>query len=152
MWGADLPPTGPLYREDSRFVLVHHTASPNDGRDPREPIRISHAYHTGPKAWPDVAYNFMIGHDGSVWETRAGSLAGPIVADASGGRVGATASRRGTPMSVRTVSGHRDCTFTTCPGDVGYSLIPQWQAGARAVLAEPPERFAHADRLGEPGG
>jgi hypothetical protein len=200
-WGADLPPKGPLYPEDPLFVLVHHTASPNDGRDPREIVRISHAYHTGPKGWPDIAYNFMIGHDGSVWETRAGSLAGPVIADASGGSQGfaqlicmigdfahvapppamqeslvrlvaflahrdaidltagagtsfiSRGSDRfaaGTPMTVRTVSGHRDCTFTTCPGDVGYSLIPGWQARAKQLLDAPPSRFEHAERLGPP--
>jgi hypothetical protein len=30
----------------------------------------------------------MIGPDGSIWETRAGSLAGPVVADATGGNQG----------------------------------------------------------------
>lgn len=164
-------------------------------------MRISHAYHTGPKGWPDIAYNFMVGHDGSVWETRAGSLAGPVMADASGGSqgfgqlicmigdfahvpppaamqesvvrliaflahrdsidltAGATASftsrgsdrfPTGTPMTVRSVSGHRDRTFTTCPGDVGYSLIPGWQVRAKQLLDAPPSRFEHAERLGPP--
>ncbi len=40
------------------------------------------------QAWPDICYHFMIGPDGSVWETRAGSLAGPVVADATGGNQG----------------------------------------------------------------
>jgi len=197
-WGADLATKGPLYPEDSRFVLVHHTASPNDRRAPREIIRISHAYHTGPKGWADIAYNFMIGYDGSVWETRAGSLAGPVIADASGGSqgfaqliclvgdfsrvpppaamqeslvrliaflahrdsidltAGSTASftsrgsdrfPSGRPVTVRTLSGHRDCTFTTCPGDVGYSLIPAWRDRARLLLAER-SPFEHAERLG----
>jgi hypothetical protein len=87
-WGADLPPKGPLSAEDSRFILIHHTASPNDGRDPRQLVRATYGYHAGPKGWPDICYNFMVGHDGSVWEARAGSLAGPIVADATGGSQG----------------------------------------------------------------
>lgn len=88
-WGADLPPTGPITPEDVRFLLVHHTASPNTYDDPRDVIRIAYAVHTGPqKGWPDVAYQFFVARDGSVWEGRAGSLDGPVVADATGGNQG----------------------------------------------------------------
>ncbi|HUV19858.1 MAG TPA: hypothetical protein VMW33_15360, partial [Ilumatobacteraceae bacterium] len=81
-WGADLPPTGPIGTETVKFLLVHHTASSNTVPDPRSIIRQTYAFHTGPqKRWPDICYHFMIGPDGSIWETRAGSLAGPVVAD-----------------------------------------------------------------------
>ena len=88
-WGADLPPRGPMAPETVKFLLVHHTASSNDVPDPRAVIRQTYAFHTGPqKRWPDICYHFMIGPDGSIWETRAGSLAGPVVADATGGNQG----------------------------------------------------------------
>ncbi len=88
-WGADLPPKGPMGAEDVRFLLVHHTASPNNAPDPRAVVRQTYAYQTGPnKGWPDICYHFMIGPDGSIWEARAGSLAGPVVADATGGNQG----------------------------------------------------------------
>ena len=49
----------------------------------------TYAFQTGPaKRWPDVCYHFFIGPDGSVWEGRAGSLDGPVVADATGGNQG----------------------------------------------------------------
>ena len=52
-------------------------------------IRQTYAFHTGPdKRWPDICYHFMISPDGAVWETRSGSLAGPVVADATGGNQG----------------------------------------------------------------
>jgi hypothetical protein len=35
-----------------------------------------------------VAYNFFVGPDGTVWEGRAGSLNGPVIADATGGNQG----------------------------------------------------------------
>ncbi len=105
--------------------------------------------------------------DGSIWETRAGSLAGPVVADATGGNQGyaqlvcligdfdrqaptaaaqeslmrmlifladrydidtdpaATTTfvsrgsdkfRAGTTITTATISGHRDVTYTACPG------------------------------------
>jgi hypothetical protein len=45
-------------------------------------------FHTGEKAWPDIAYNFLVDREGGVWEGRAGSLAGPVAADATGGSQG----------------------------------------------------------------
>jgi hypothetical protein len=87
-WGADLPP-GPLRPETPGFLLVHHTASPNNYRDVREVLRGGFRFQTGPaKGWPDVCYQFFIGRDGDVWEGRAGSLAGPVTADATGGSQG----------------------------------------------------------------
>ena len=87
-WGADLP-AGPIRAETPRFLLVHHTASPNSYRDAREVLRGGYRFQTGPaKGWPDVCYQFFIGRDGDVWEGRAGSLAGPVVADATGGSQG----------------------------------------------------------------
>lgn len=201
-WGADLPVKGPLVGEESRFILVHHTASPNDRRNPRDLVRVTHAYHTGPKGWPDVAYNFMIGHDGSVWEARQGSLAAPVVADATGGSQGYAqliclignfstapptaamqrslveliaflAARDGIDLSPRssttftsrgsnkfpagsrittsTVSGHRDCSYTACPGDVAYRMIPSWKQRAHALLSSGGGTYFPAERLGRSG-
>lgn len=88
-WGADLPPKGLMGPEDVRFLLVHHTASSNVVPDPRAIIRQTYAFQTSPaKGWPDVCYHFFIGPDGSVWEGRAGSRDGPVVADATGGNQG----------------------------------------------------------------
>ncbi len=87
-WGADLVP-GVLLPETPRFLLVHHTASPSNYRDARDVLRGGFAFQTGPaKGWPDVCYQFFVGRDGDVWEGRAGSLAGPVVADATGGSQG----------------------------------------------------------------
>jgi hypothetical protein len=199
-WGADLPPRAAMGAEDARFLLVHHTASPN-GQDPRQVIRVAYAYHTSAeKGWPDVCYNFLIGHDGSVWEGRAGSLAGPVVADATGGNQGfsqlvclignfersaptaaaqssltrllaylaerdgidtapgATTSfvSRGSnklPAGMRvttaTIAGHRDCSYTACPGDAAYALLPTWRRQAHALRPAPnPYGYARAQRLG----
>jgi len=88
-WGADLPPRRAMEREDVRFLLVHHSATSNNVPDPRSLIRGIYAFHTSPvKGWPDVAYNFFVAPDGSVWEGRAGSLDGPVTADATGGNQG----------------------------------------------------------------
>lgn len=86
--GDDRAPTGPMGSEDVRFLLVHHTASTN-GADPVAVMQGAYDFHTGPeKGWPDVAYNFFVDQFGVVWEGRAGSLAGPVEASATGGSQG----------------------------------------------------------------
>jgi hypothetical protein len=201
-WGADLPPKGPMGPETVKFLLVHHTASSNVVPDPREVIRQTYAFQTGPsKRWPDICYNFMIGPDGSVWETRAGSLAGPVVADATGGSQGfaqlvcligdftaqeptpaaqdalmrtlifladrdgvdtdpsATTTftsrgsnkfRAGAIVTTSTISGHRDVTFTACPGNVGYTLLGGWRSRVHATRLQraDPGPTKRAVRLG----
>ncbi len=184
-WAAGRPPRGAIAPEAVRFLLVHHTESSNVVPDPAAVIRQTYDFHTGPeKRWPDVCYHFMIGPDGSIWETRAGSLAGPVVADATGGNQGyaqllcmigdfrsqaptaaaqeslmrmlifladryavdtnpaATTTfvsrgsnkfRAGTTVTTSTISGHRDVTYTDCPGDAGYSLMPYWRARVNAT-------------------
>lgn len=90
-WGVDLPPTGPLTTDEIRFLLVHHTASSNrlPAGGAAEVIRGVYRFHTGPaKRWPDVCYGFFVDPDGGVWEGRAGSLLGPVRADATGGSQG----------------------------------------------------------------
>lgn len=88
-WGADLPPRRAMAPEDVKFLLVHHSATSNDVPDPRRLIRGVYAFHTSAaKGWPDVAYNFFVAPDGSVWEGRAGSIDGPVTADATGGNQG----------------------------------------------------------------
>lgn len=201
-WGADLPPKGPMGPEDVQFLLVHHTATTNWIPNPRSMIRSVYAFHTGSaKRWNDVAYNFFVGPDGSVWEGRAGSLHGPVVADATGGNQGfsqlicllgdfssvaptAAAQRSlvrlaaylsaryglstwknatatfvsrgsnkwpaGSTVTTSTLSGHRDVTFTACPGDVGYSLLPAWRRDVHPIVAAGWERdgLQTAQRLG----
>jgi hypothetical protein len=91
-WGADLPPRGPLPAEpDTRLLLVHHTAGSTQHTAEQVPelIRQIYRFHTGPdRGWNDACYNFVIDRYGGVWEARAGSLAGPVMADATGGSQG----------------------------------------------------------------
>jgi hypothetical protein len=86
-----LPPKSGLKAEESvKFLLVHHTAASNTYRSSRvaQEIQTIYRFHTGAKRWPDVCYNFFVDRFGGVWEGRAGSLAGPIQADATGGSQG----------------------------------------------------------------
>lgn len=183
-WGADLPPQGPIAAETPQFLLVHHTASSNSYASAMSVIRATYLFHTSSaKGWNDVCYEFFIGHDGDVWEGRAGGLTGPVVADATGGSQGfaqlicllgdftselptaaaqvslvnvlawlagrysidinpgatttfvSRGSQRwpaGASVSTDTIAGHRDMSYTACPGDAFYPLLPEIRARAVA--------------------
>lgn len=94
VWGADLPPTGemePEAPEDVRFLLVHHSASPNDyaAEQSIRYLRSFYRYHTSAeKGWPDIAYNFLVDRHGQIFEGRHGSLESPVRGDATGGSQG----------------------------------------------------------------
>lgn len=90
-WGAKLPPRQGLRPETSvKFLLVHHTAASNSYKQTQvaQQIQSIYQFHTGSKKWADVCYNFFVDRFGGVWEGRAGSLAGPVEADATGGSQG----------------------------------------------------------------
>lgn len=76
--------------EDVRFLLVHHTQTPNGERGKQVGARLRqiHDYHRLQKGWPDIAYNFLVDEEGTIWEGRAGSLTGPVRGDATGGSQG----------------------------------------------------------------
>ena len=92
-WAGDLAPVGPIAAEpDVRYLLVHHSVDPgNDYGEGDVPgiLRQFFRFHTSAaKGWPDLAYNFLVDRFGRVWEGRAGSLAGPVAGDATGGNQG----------------------------------------------------------------
>lgn len=90
-WAADRPPKGPPSSEDVRFLIVHHSASDNGHSGVEAPaiLRSFYDFHTSPeRGWNDIAYNFVIDVEGGIWEGRAGSLAGAVAGDATGGNQG----------------------------------------------------------------
>ncbi len=202
-WGADLPPKAGIEPETVQFLLVHHTASANTypSGGAREVLRAAYAFHTSAaKGWPDVCYEFFIDHDGVIYEGRAGALAGPVRADATGGSQGFTQLvclvgdftqtdptgamtdslvkvlawladrygidtspgatttfvsrgsqrwRAGTTVTTSTIAGHRDMSYTTCPGDHVYAGL---QSGLREAVNAQREAWSgatyRAERLG----
>lgn len=201
-WGADLPPRGEIAAETVQFLLVHHTASANTYPEggSAEVLRQTFAFHTSAaKGWPDVCYEFFVDHDGVVYEGRAGALAGPVVADATGGSQGfaqlvcligdfstvePTAAMRaslvkvlawlaerygidtapgattsfvsrgsqrysaGAPVTTSTIAGHRDMSYTVCPGDTVYFTLDQLRSDVRAQGAAWRGALWQAERLG----
>lgn len=91
-WAQGLAPVGPIPREDVKFLIIHHSQSPNGYSPAKVPatLRGFYKFHTGKKGWPDVAYNFFVDDYGVIWEGRAGSLAGPVQGSATGGNQGYT--------------------------------------------------------------
>lgn len=90
-WASGRGVRGTLQPEDDvRFLLVHHTLTPNtDGPDDIVGrLRSIQAFHTGERGWADVAYNFLVDPSGTIWEGRQGSLEGPVRGDATGGSQG----------------------------------------------------------------
>lgn len=90
-WAGSLAPRGELEDEDDvRFLLVHHTLTPNDDTAEEIPARLRSifSFHTGTRGWADVAYNFFVDPYGTIWEGRQGSLARPVRGDATGGSQG----------------------------------------------------------------
>lgn len=87
---TDADPSPALKAEEARFLLVHHTAGNSQHReaDVTGILQGIRSFHVGEKGWPDIAYNFLIDRYGNVWEGRAGSLDGPVQADATGGNQG----------------------------------------------------------------
>ena len=94
VWGADIPPTGPMESEapdDVRFLIVHHSASTNDYSAERSTgmLQSFYRFHTSSeKGWPDIAYNFLVDRHGQIFEGRAGSISSPVRGDATGGSQG----------------------------------------------------------------
>ncbi|MBS1837124.1 MAG: N-acetylmuramoyl-L-alanine amidase, partial [Actinobacteria bacterium] len=63
------------------LAVVHHTESGNDYTPAQVPgiIRSVQAYHMQGRGWSDIGYNFVVDKFGTVWEGRAGSIAGPTI-------------------------------------------------------------------------
>lgn len=81
----------PDVEHDVRFLLVHHTLTPNEDPPERIPQRLRSIYgfHTGSqRGWIDVAYNFFVDAYGVIWEGRAGSIERAVRGDATGGSQG----------------------------------------------------------------
>ncbi len=43
---------------------------------------------------------------------------------------------RGSNVSTPVISGHRDVTFTACPGDRAYDLLPDWRRRVHPLVTE----------------
>ena len=135
VWGADLQPTGPMELEapgDVRFLLVHHSASPNGYAADRSIgyVRSFYNYHTSDaKGWPDVAYNFLVDEHGQIFEGRQGSLDSPVRGDATGGS-------QGYAMLACFIGDHQEVVPTAAAQSAMVALLA-WLAGTYQIDPSP---------------
>ena len=134
-WGQDLPPTGemtPEAPEDVRFLLVHHSASPNDYTSEQSIryLRSFYHYHTSSeKGWPDIAYNFLVDRHGQIFEGRQGSIESPVRGDATGGS-------QGFALLACFIGDHRDVAPTEAAQASMVALLA-WLAGEYDIDPSP---------------
>ncbi len=70
-WGADESiRTSERAFAPIRKLIVHHTASPSNPRDPVSWVRKTYEFHVLGRGYSDVGYNFLIDHHGVVYEGR----------------------------------------------------------------------------------
>ena len=74
-WGADESlMTWPAEYRSLRAVILHHTASGDDGMDPAALVRAIYYYHSIVREWGDIGYNYLMDRYGNVYEGRAGGV------------------------------------------------------------------------------
>jgi hypothetical protein len=137
-WGAE-PARSGLDTHDISRLTVHHSGSPALGASGPQAFRGWQAYHFS-LGWPDLAYHFIVGRDGQVYEGRPHTAPGDTATDydPSGhflvvvegdyrteqldadqfeamARVLAWAAVE-YDVPSQTISGHRDHASTSCPG------------------------------------
>lgn len=140
-WAGGRQPVGVIADEpDVRYLLVHHTVTANTYAAADVPgiIRRIFDYHTGPKAWPDVAYNFMIDRFGVAWETRAGSLERTVAGDATGGN-------QGFDQKIAFLGDHSDAAPTDAAIDTMAALLA-WLADRSGIDTSPGARTSFVSR------
>jgi hypothetical protein len=153
-WGAE-PVSGALEPHDIQHITIHHAGTTTGTVGPAQ-FRVWQAWHQF-LGWPDVAYHYIIGRDGLVYEGRDHKAAGDTATeyDPTGhlllvvegdfdadvptaaqietlARLVAWGSQTfAVPLDEAT--GHRDHAATTCPGDSLYALIHDGTLRARAA-------------------
>jgi hypothetical protein len=137
-WGAE-PSRNGLRSHDIDRLTLHHSGSPASGVSGPRAFQGWQDYHFS-LGWPDLAYHFIVGRDGRVYEGRPHAAPGDTATDydPSGhflvvvegdyrteqldadqfeamARVLAWAAVE-FDVSPQTISGHRDHASTSCPG------------------------------------
>ncbi len=128
------------------FLTVHHAGS-NSGTTGPARYRSWQNYHMDDREWGDVAYHYIVGKTGIVWEARDTAFRGDTGTNYDPDRhvlvVVEGAFESGHPTAeqlqrlpvvlawaaqrynvpTHTIGGHRDYAATLCPGANLYSII-----------------------------
>jgi hypothetical protein len=159
-WGARQPlEVHRIVGLPTRRVWVHHSA---DDRQGAAAVRAHQAYHMDTKGWNDIAYSFLIGDTGLIFEGRGAGIVGAHTeGDNSTSHgiclLGNLDTRRPTPAAlnalvdlarhgtdagwwVPTLGGHRDApgASTRCPGGFLYDQLASVRGRVRVETAPVP--------------
>lgn len=58
--------------ETPRQAIIHDTVTINNDPNPPATIRAIYYYHAVVRGWGDIGYNYLIDHEGNIYEGRAG--------------------------------------------------------------------------------
>lgn len=71
VWRDGLPdPIPGRFATPTRHCIVHHSASPVSDTNSMALVRSFYIQHTQVNGWDDIGYNYLIGHDGTVFAGR----------------------------------------------------------------------------------
>ena len=123
-----------------RKLIVHHTASPNNPRNPLEVVRFIQTYYTLDRKYGDTGYNFIIDHKGVIYEGRASrrySPGEPITGeDSSGwGVVGAHAKNNNAGSCGICLIGDFDTASPTDAALASLTTVLAWKANRHRIDA-----------------
>ncbi len=153
-WGA-LPPEPGMTDHDISRITIHHAGTATGTVGPAQ-FRGWQAHHLS-LGWPDLAYHYIVGRDGTLWEGRSWTKAGDTDTDydpfghllvvvegffevdvPTAGQletlariVAYGAGRFDVPVTE--ITGHRDHAATTCPGENLYVHIASGSISGRAA-------------------
>jgi hypothetical protein len=148
-WGAR-PPKSVKTIASSEGIFVHYTVTPT-GPDEAAIVRNVQAFHMDTRGWQDIAYSFLVGQSGNVYEGRGWGVAGGHT-EGWNSRSHAVCwiGNQETPSDAALaaiddvcaeharryggwVKAHRDVNSTSCPGD----KLAAWVAAGRPTTQEP---------------
>ncbi len=82
-WGADesIRRAAPLFADQIRFSIVHHTAGRNDYSrgEAAAIVKGIQLYHVQGNGWNDIGYNFLVDRFGTIYEGRFGGTERNVV-------------------------------------------------------------------------
>jgi hypothetical protein len=148
-WGA-LPPAGPYVAHAPVEIVLHHSWRPSRSQyEGAATVRGIQRFHQRTQGWDDVGYHYLVGPDGVVFRGRPDDAVGAHCVPNSG-KLGICILGDYDPdadeltdaswLAVRTLvlriagrydigpeelTGHRDYSPKTCPGERVYERIPE---------------------------
>ena len=149
-WGARAP-TGITPIGASEGIFVHYTVTAT-GPDEAAVCRSVQAFHMGSKGWRDIAYSWLVGQSGRIYEGRGWGVAGGHT-EGWNSRSHAVCwiggDEQPTPAALAAIAAvcaeharryggwvkpHRAVNSTSCPGDI----LTAWVAAGQPTTAPTP--------------